>query len=267
MIKKIACLGLLIMMTSVLCNCKPSSEPLRIGTISGPETQLMEVAKQVAKDQYNLNVEIVEFTDYVEPNTALEDGEIEANMFQHQSYLDEQVKSGRYTKHPLVTVAKTFLYPMGIYAGKAKDLNVANGAVIAIPNDPSNEKRALLLLQAVGLIGVNATAETPLDITSNPRNLQIKELDAAELPRSLPDVSLAIINTNYALSAGLPASLEVVHENPDSLSVKPYANIIVTRADDKDDPRIKLLVQAFQSDAVKQKAHELFGAGAIPMWG
>lgn len=237
---------------------------LKIGTISGPETQLMEVAKQVAHDKYGLDLKIIEFTDYVEPNAALNDGSLDANMFQHQPYLDQQIKDRHYK---LIAIGKTFVYPMGIYSQKIKNLSqLKTNAIVAIPNDPSNEGRALLLLQKAGLLQLKKTAglySTPADIEKNPKQLKFKELDAAQLARTLPDVDLAVINTNYAIPAGLsPTKDAIFHEGGDS----PYANIIVIREDESNDPRMKQLVAAIQSDEVLNAAKQIFNDQAIPAW-
>lgn len=237
---------------------------LKVGTIAGPETELMETAKQVAKEKYGLTLKIIEFTDYVEPNAALNDKSIDANMFQHQPYLDQQIKDRHYQ---LVAIGKTFVYPMGIYSVKIKKIQqIPMGGMIAIPNDPSNEGRALLLLQKAGLLQLKPGAglfAVPADVQSNPRKLVFKELDAAQLTRSLPDVEAAVINTNYAVPAGFsPTRDALFHEGPDS----PYANIIVVRTDETNDPRMQQLVDAFQSDAVKKRAKKIFNDQAIPAW-
>lgn len=255
------------------CNHQEAANEIKVGTISGPETQLMETAKDVALKKYSLDVDIVEFSDYNMPNTALNDGSIDANMFQHQPYLDQVIKDKNYN---LVAIGKTFIYPMGIYSSKLKSIkDVTTKDVVAVPNDPSNEARALLLLQKAGLItlknGADATA-TSLDITNNPKQLQIKELDAAQLPRVLPDVALAVINTNYAIPAGLmprpvagaaPTLKNALFvEGSDSL----YANLVVVRADRQNDPRFKELVDALHSPEVLQTAQQLFNGQAIPAW-
>jgi len=237
---------------------------LKIGTITGPETTLMETAKDVAKQKYGLNLKLIEFSDYVEPNTALNDGSIDANVFQHQPYLDQQIKDRHYK---LLTVGKTFVYPMGIYSSKLKDLaSIPQGSSVSIPNDPSNEGRALLLLQKAGLIHLKNTAglyATPMDLDQNTKGLKFKELDAAQLARSLADVDLAVINTNYAIPAGLsPTKDAILHEGSDSL----YANIIVIRQDEANDPRLKQLVEAIQSPEVIAKAKEIFNGQAIQAW-
>jgi D-methionine transport system substrate-binding protein len=261
-IKKIGLLACAALLSA--CHSHEDKTVLRVGTISGPETKLMEVAKDVAKQNYGLDIKIVEFTDYVEPNTALNDGSIEANVFQHQPYLDKQIKDRHYK---LVTVGKTFVYPMGVYSHKIKSIGeLQPNASVAIPNDPSNEGRALLLLQKAGLIKLKETAgiyASPLDIQDNPKQLKFKELDAAQLARSLDDVDLAVINTNYAIPAGLsPTKDAILHEGSDS----PYANIIVVREDELNDPRIKQLVDAIQSEAVLKAAMEIFNGQAIPAW-
>lgn len=237
---------------------------LKIGTISGPETELMEIAKQTAHGKYHLAVKIIEFTDYIQPNAALNDGSIDANMFQHQAYLNQQIKDHHYN---LISIGKTFVYPMGIYSSKYKTLTeLPAKATIAIPNDPSNEGRALLLLQKTGLIQLKNNAglyATPSDIQKNPKQIKFTELDAAQLARSLPDVDAAVINTNYAVPAGLsPKKDAITHEDANS----PYANVIVIRADRKNDPRMKQLVAAIQSAEVEEGAKKIFNDQAIRAW-
>jgi D-methionine transport system substrate-binding protein len=261
-IKKIFILSCALLATA--CQSHEDKNILRVGTIAGPETKLMEVAKQVAKETNGLEIKIVEFTDYIEPNTALNDGSIDANMFQHQPFLDQQIKDRHYK---LVSIGKTFVYPMGVYSQKIKNVaDLPANATVAIPNDPSNEGRALLLLQKAGIITLKTTAglyATPIDIQDNPKKLQFKELDAAQLARSLMDVDVAVINTNYAIPAGLsPTKDAILHEDADS----PYANIIVVREDERNDPRVKQLVAAFQSKAVLDAAATIFNGQAIPAW-
>lgn len=247
-----------------LAACQQKDNALRVGTISGPETQLVEVAQQVALKQYGLNIKIIPFADYLQPNTALNDGSIDANIFQHQPWLDQQVHDHHY---PLIAIAKGFIYPMGLYPGKTKSIAaLPKGAIIAIPNDPSNEGRALLLLQKAGLIQLNKQAgiyATPRDITANPNGFVFKELDAAQLTRSLADVDVAAINTNFAIEANLyPNRDALIREDQHSI----YANIIVIRSDAQNDPRIHQLVEAFHSAAVQKEADKLFHGQAIPAW-
>lgn len=253
----------LTVLTLTACGAEDKNT-LKVGTIAGPETQIMEVAQKVAKDKYGLNIKIVEFTDYIQPDAALSDGSIDANLFQHQPFLDKQIKDRGFH---LISVGKTFIYPMGIYSRKIKNLSeLKTNAIVSIPNDPSNEGRALLLLQKAGLITLSESAglyATPQNILNNPKHLNFKELDAAQLGRSLDDVDIAIINTNYAIPAGLtPTKDAIFREDKNS----PYVNIIVIRENEKDDPRIKQLVDAFQSDEVVAAAKQIFKDQAIPAW-
>lgn len=264
MLKKLKTLFLLSGVIFLTACHSSDKNTLKVGTLSGPETELMEVAKQTAKDKYHLNVKIIEFTDYTEPNAALNDGSIDANMFQHQPYLDQQIKDRHYA---LIAIGKTFIYPMGIYASKLKNLSdLRTNALISIPNDPSNEGRALLLLQKAGVITLKPSAglyATPNEIARNAKHITFKELDAAQLARSLPDVDAAVINSNYAVPAGLsPTKDAIFHEGTDS----PYANIIVIRLDEQNDPRMKQLVSAFQSEEVKKAAKKIFNDQAIAAW-
>jgi len=246
------------------CNNKQPENLIKVGTIAGPETELMEIAKTVLKDKYDLDMKIIEFSDYSIPNAALADGSIDINMFQHLPYLEAFNKAHGYD---LVSIAKTFVYPMGIYSKKLSKLrDLPHLAIVAIPNDPSNEARALLLLQKAGFITLIKNAQmtaTPVDIIRNPKQLQFKEIDAAQLPRVLDDVDIAIINTNFAIPAGLmPSKDALFKEGADS----PYANIFVVRSADKDNAQLLLLIKAFQSDAVLEAAKKTFKGEAIPAW-
>jgi D-methionine transport system substrate-binding protein len=263
LIKKLFLLsGLTICLTA--CHHKNNDHTISVGTITGPETDLMVIAKQVALKKFGLDVKIITFNDYLQPNRALAEGDIDANMFQHKPYLDSEVAEHHY---PLVIVGKTFVYPVGIYSIKIKNLKaLPNNAIVAIPNDPTNEGRALLLLKKAHLIvlrrGIGISA-TPQDIVHNPRHLQFKELDAANLTRALPDVTLAVINTNYAMLGGFTPSKDALFlEGTDS----PYVNVIVARKDDADSLRVKELVEAFQSPEVKQAAQQIFKGQAIAAW-
>lgn len=266
--KKIVEILLLVFVLLAITACgqqkQTQTNSIKVGTISGPETTLMEVAKKVAQQQYGLDIEIISFSDYTLPNAALTDGSIDANMFQHLPFLNEQIKARHYD---LAVVGKAFIYPMGAYSHKIKQLNeLANGATVAIPNDASNESRALLLLQKAQLISLPPgamTNATSRDILNNPKQLKFVELDAAQLPRSLQDVDLAVINTNYAIPAGLsPQHDALLLEDKDS----PYVNLVVVRSKDKHDPRFQQLVNALHSPEVIAKAKELFGEGAIIGW-
>lgn len=269
MVKKILA-GLTVLFALVLVGCSSHEESkrepnvLRVGTIAGPETQLVETARDVAFDKYGLKVEIVEFEDYVLPNTALNDGSIDVNVFQHRPYLEAYVKK---QAAPLVVVGETFVYPVGLYSKKHTTLEALPAkAKIAIPNDASNEARALLLMQDAGLIKLKENPGfhfTTKDVIENPRLFQFVELDAAQLPRILKDVDAAVINTNYGQAAGLLPKRDAIYvEKADS----PYANIIVVREDHKDDQNVQLFVHAMQSEPVLKKAEELFEGQAVPAW-
>lgn len=239
-------------------------KPLRLGVIAGAEEQVAEVAAKVAKEQYNLDVELVSFSDYVTPNVALSDGSLDFNAFQHQPYLDKQIADRGYE---LVPVGKTFVYPIAAYSKVIKSLDeLKDGAKVAVPNDPTNLGRSLLLLEQQGLIEVDDAVgleATTLDITANPKNLKIVELEAPQLPRSLDDVAFAIINTTYASQLDLlPERDGLFVEDKDS----PYTNLIVARKDNQDDERIQTFVKAYQSDEVYEAAKELFKGGVVKGW-
>ena len=239
---------------------KEAANEIRVCTIAGPETKLMEVAKTVALKEFGLHVKIVTFTDYSMPNQALQDGDIDVNAFQHYPFLLSQIKTHGYA---FANVGDTFLYPMGLYSQNIKKLSdLMPGAKIAIPNDPSNEARALLLLQKAGLIALKKNVSidaTTQDIAENKGHYKIIALDAAQLPRVLDDVAIAAINTNYAVPSGLKPSTALFEEKTDS----PYMNIIVARAVERNSQKVKELVAAYQSEPVLLEAKKLFGDAAI----
>ncbi len=259
--------SLISLLCLFLVACSPSERAdneIYVGTISGPETELMEVAKKVAKEKYDLNVKIITFEDYIMPNTALAEGEIDANMFQHQPYLDVVIEKQKYAIEP---IGKMYIYPMGIYSKKVKSLEeLPKGAVIGIPNDPSNAARALRLLAKANLISIpnsNDLELTPKKIYANPKELVIKEIAAAQLPRVFTEMDAAAINTNYAIPAGLlPTKDAVFIEGTDS----PYANIVVVRTSEKDKEKYKQLMQALHSPEVVEAAKKLFNDQAIAAW-
>ncbi len=237
---------------------------LKVGTLAGPETDLMEVAKDVAKNKYHLIIKIIEFSDYAIPNQALADGSIDANVFQHEPYLQQ---TNHVRGYDLVSVGKTFIYPMGIYSRKVTSLDdIQEKAIVAIPNDPTNEARALLLLEKAGLITLasgKTTDASIMDVKKNPRNLQIKTMNAAQLPRILPDVTLAVINTNYAVPGGLSPKEDALYlEDKDS----EYANLIVVRAKEAKTVDIENLVQSIQSPEVALAAQRIFRDQALQAW-
>jgi D-methionine transport system substrate-binding protein len=260
-------ISLLITLATVLltsCHKKQENNTLKVGVMAGRESDLINLVAQIAQEKYGIKVEVVVFSDYAIPNTALNDGSIDLNVFQHKPYLDAQVKDRSY---PLVVVGKTFVFPIAGYSQKIKSLSeLQDHSKIAIPNDPSNLARALLLLQKQGLItlkeGAAGTA-TQTDIISNPKNLSIIELDAAQLPRSLQDVDVAVINTGYAAEINLlPTRDGLFVEEKDS----PYVNLIVARENNKDSKLVKDFVKAYQSAEVLEKAQELFPGSVIQGW-
>ncbi len=237
---------------------------IKVGVIAGPDAQIWSVVTKAAKRE-GLDIKVVEFSDYVQPNAALDAGDLDANSFQHKPYLDSQIRQRGYK---IVSVGLTYISPLGVYSKKLKSLNdLPQGAKVSLPNDPSNENRALLLLQSQGVLklkagaGTNGNNATPLDIESNPKKIKLVELDAAQLPRSLADVDAAAINTNYALSAGLqPAKDAIAREDVHS----PYANLIAVRAQDKDKPWVKKLVAAYHSEDVRQFIDTQFKGAVVP---
>lgn len=253
---------LILCLILAACSKQPSPDVLVIGTIAGPETDLVEVAKVQAFKSHGLRVKVVEFSDYNLPNEALQDGSLDANIFQHLPYLEEVIVARGY---PFEVFGRTFIYPMGLYTSKHKTLaDLPDGALIALPNDPSNEARALKLLAHAHLIKLKKSVAVGLKaIVGNPKKLVFKSLDAAQLPRILPDVDAAVINTTFAIPAGLsPLRDALLLETKDS----PYANLIVIRKDSLKREQLKQFVEAMHSQAVKDKAKKLFGEGAIPAW-
>ena len=240
-----------------------SAQDIKVGVSVGEHAEIMEQVAKVAEAK-GLNIDIIEFTDYVVPNQALNDGDLNANSFQHQPYLDNQIKDRGFE---LVSIAKTITTPMGVYSEKLKSLDeLPEGAKVALPNDPTNGGRALLLLADKGVItladGVGLSP-TPLDVTGNAKNLAFLELDAAQLPRALADADIAIINTNYALEAGLnPEKDAIAIENADS----PYANIIVVRKGDENADWAKTLVESYHSPEVKKYIQDKYTGAVIPAW-
>ncbi|WP_342643967.1 MetQ/NlpA family ABC transporter substrate-binding protein [Rhodoligotrophos ferricapiens] len=239
-----------------------AAETIKVGVSPGPHAEILEKVKPAAKAK-GLDIEIVEFSDYVVPNAALDAGEIDANSFQHQPYLDNQIAD---RKFDLVSVATTVNFPLGIYSSKHKSWDeVPDGATIAIQNDPTNGGRALLLLRDKGIIKLKdgvGYKPTPVDIVENPKNLKIIELDAAQTPRSLADVDAAAINTNYAVDAGIEPTSAILREDPKG----PYVNVIAVRTKDKDAPWVKELIAAYRTPEIKAFVNERFKGAVLPSW-
>lgn len=248
------------------CDQKADQNHIKVGVINGAEQDVAEVAKRVAKEKYGLDVELIGFSGSLLPNDATDKGELDANVFQHRPFLEQQNKDHGYK---LVAVANTFVFPMAGYSKKIKSLSeLQDGAVIAIPNDPTNLGRALLLLQKVGLIELKqgkGLLPTSLDISANPHNYQIMELEGAQLPQLLddPKVAVAVISTTYINQIGLtPTKDGIFIEDKDS----PYTNIVVAREDNKDAQNVQNFVKAYESDEVAKAAEKIFNGGAVKGW-
>ncbi|MEA4989640.1 Membrane lipoprotein TpN32 [bioreactor metagenome] len=255
---------LLLSLAMVLALAAPSfaAEDIVVGVTPFPHKDIMLAAKPLlAKEGYNLVIK--EFTDYVQPNMALASKQLFANFFQHEPYLDNMNKE---KKLDLVSIGKVHIEPLGVYSKKIKKLaDLKKGNSVSVPNDPTNEARALRLLEANGVIAIKPGAlVTVADITKNPLGLKFHELDAAQLPRTLDDVTASVINTNFAGEAGLvPSRDALVMEGSES----PYANIIVVRNEDKDSPKAKALMKAVQSPEVKEYIQKnLVERGIVPVF-
>ncbi|PNL90092.1 MetQ/NlpA family lipoprotein [Aggregatibacter aphrophilus] len=247
---------------------KPAAEApakIKVGVMAGPEHEVAEIAAKVAKEKYNLDVEYVLFNDYALPNTAVSKGDLDANAMQHKPYLDKDSQAKGLNN--LVIVGNTFVYPLAGYSKKIKSVNdLQDGAVIAVPNDPSNLARALILLEKQGLIKLKDSTNlfsTSMDIVENPKHLQVKEVDTSVAARALDDVDLAVVNNNYAGQVGLNAQDHGVFvEDKDS----PYVNIIVARTDNKDSKAVQDFVKAYQTLEVEQEAKKHFKDGVVKGW-
>lgn len=238
------------------------ADEIKVGVTVGEHAEIMEKVAEVARDK-GLRIDIVEFTDYVVPNQALNDGDLDANSFQHQPYLDNQIRDRGYD---LAVIGKTITTPMGVYSTRIKSLDaLPDGGSVAIPNDPTNGGRALLLLQDKGLIRLadgTGLTPSPLDVTDNPRKLRFLELDAAQLPRALADADAAVINTNYALDAGLNPADAIAREK----AASPYANVIVVRNADREAPWAAALVEAYHDPRIRAFIEERYHGAVIPAW-
>lgn len=233
-----------------------------VGASPSPHAEILAAAEDVLAEE-GWTLEIVEYSDYIQPNVALEGGELDANYFQHNQYLDNyNAENGT----DLVNAANIHFEPMTLYAGKTASVDeLPDGAQIAVPSDPSNEARALLVLEEQGIITLAEGAgleATPNDIVDNPKNVQIVEAEAAALPRMLEDADMAVINGNYALSSGLDQSLVVATEqNPEAEST--YPNCIAVRSGDEESEKAKALVSALTSDTIKQFIEENYGDAVV----
>ena len=241
-----------------------AQDRIKVGVSGGDGEVIWAKVKDVAKRQ-GLEVEVVVFNDYLLPNAALDAGDLDANAFQHKPFLENQIKTRGYK---ITAIGDTIVAPIGLYSAKAKKLaDIADGATIGIPNDPSNGGRGLLLLQQEKLIKLKdgvGILPSVRDVVENPKKLKFKEIDAAQLSRSLPDLDAAVINTNYATQAKL-------RPGKDSIAIEatrnnPYGNVIAVRIADKDKPVFKKLVAAFQNDEVRQFILQRFDGAMLPVF-
>lgn len=233
---------------------------ITVGVTPGIHAEIMEQVKKEAAKQ-GITIKIMEFSDYVTPDVALSNKEIDMNSYQHKPYMDNLVKDKGLK---IVSIGQTVVAPIGLYSHKIKSLDeVKDGMTVAVPNDPTNGARGLLLLQKAGFIKIKDGVKypTPQDITENAKHLQIKELEAAQIPRSLDDVDFAAINTNYAMDAGLnPVTDALLREDKDS----PYANILAVHEDDKDNPTLKKIVEIYHSDVINKYIEDHYKGALIP---
>ena len=264
--KKLLALVLALVFVFSFAACSSTNDKtIKVGATPAPHAEILEVAKDIlARDGYTL--EIVEFTDYVLPNEALNSGDIDANFFQHQPYLTNYNENNG---TDLVSAGLIHYEPLGVYPGKLQTLDqIANGATIAVPNDGSNEARALYLLQDLGYLTVDATKGfevTVLDIVDNPLGLVITEVAAEQIPQLLPDFDFGIINGNYAIGAGIDDQI-LAAEDKESDAAVTYANLIAVKAGHEKDEKILALVKAVQSEEVRTFIEESYGVAVVPMF-
>ncbi|MEG1044763.1 MAG: MetQ/NlpA family ABC transporter substrate-binding protein [Oscillospiraceae bacterium] len=229
---------------------KEGMKTIKVGASPSPHAEILEKAKEILQEK-NINLEIVEFTDYVLPNTALDSGDIDANFFQHKPYLEKfNAENGT----DIVGVAAIHFEPLGIYSGKSTDINnIPQNAVISVPNDSTNEARALLLLQDLGIIKLkdNVGLEaTTIDIVENPHNIEVFEIEAAQLLGTIADVDFAVINGNYAVDGNILNKV-IAMENKDGEACKTYANLVAVKAGNEDNELVQELVAVLQSDKIR----------------
>jgi len=243
------------------CRREKSGKTLRIGVSPVPHGEILEQA-MAPLEKRGIHVQIVSFNDYIQPNMALASGELDANFYQHVPFMEEFNRD--HGTH-FVAVTRVFIAPLAIYAGRTKSLAaLPDSATIAIPNDPVNAGRSLLLLQSAGLLTVKPRGTEPptvQDIVGNPKHIQVRELESAQVPRALPDVNLAVINTNYALPAGLnPAKDSLFRENAES----PYVNVLAVNAGHENDPAIRAVAEALNTAATRQFIQDHYQGALVP---
>lgn len=270
--KKIAKIVLIFtLVLAFFTGCGASSKKgstIVVGASVTPHAEILNVAKEILAEK-GIELKVVEFTDYVQPNTNVESGDLDANYFQHILYLNQfNADNGTH----IVSVASIHYEPFGIFAGKTASIEeLKDGAIISVPNDGTNEARALMLLEAQGLITLKENAglsATVLDIAENPKNLVIKELEAAQLTLSLQDVDLAVINGNYAIQAGLNATIDALAiEDKDSDVIKNnYTNVLCVKEGNENNPAVQELIKALKSDKVKKFIEDTYEGAVVPLF-
>lgn len=239
---------------------------ITVGASPSPHAEILKAVEDEIKSA-GYELKVVEYNDYVQPNVALSEGDLDANYFQHKPYLDNYNQENG---TDLVSAVAIHFEPMGIYAGKSSDIkNVPDGAKIAVPSDATNEARALLLLQDQGVLKLKDGAgleATKNDIAENPHNVEFVEVEAASVPRTLQDADFGVINGNYALSAGLDTTATLASEGADSEAAKTYANIVAVRKGEDQTDKTKALVKALTSDTAKKFIEDTYKGSVIPVF-
>ncbi len=243
-----------------------SDTTIKVGASPTPHAEILNKVKDKLADQ-GYTLEVVEYNDYIQPNTALEAGELDANYFQHITYLENfNQENGTH----LASAGSIHFEPMRIYAGKTKNLSeLADGATVSVPNDTTNEARALLLLQQEGLIKLKdgaGTNATKIDIVENPKNLQINEVEAAQVPRTVSDVDIVVANCNYAISAGLDSASALAVESDTGQAAQAYANVVAVKEGQESSEKIKALVAALTTDEVKSFIESEYNGAVVPLF-
>lgn len=246
---------------------KKEAETVTIGIMSGSkqDDKVWKSVTKTAKDKYNLNFKFKKFTDYSQPNKALTSGSIDLNSFQHYAFLDAWNKANKTSIEP---IGKTIIIPIRLYSNKVKNVkDIGNGSTIAVPNDATNESRALYVLKNAGLITLKSDTKlaTVKSIAKNPKNLKIKELDASQTARSLSDVTAAVINGNYAETAGIDYK-SAIYVEPVNKDSEQWINVIAANKKDKNKKAYKEVVKAYQSEATKKAIKDVYGTAELPAW-
>ena len=267
--KTIAILLALVFILSFVACTKADPKPLKVGASITPHAEILREASKLLEKE-GIKLEVVEYTDYVQPNTAVEDGSLDANYFQHTPYLNT---FNAENKTHIVSVGAIHYEPFGIYAGKVKALSdLADGAKIGVPNDGSNETRALLLLQQEGIIklkdGIDASSNaTKLDIVENPKNIEIVEMEAAQIPKALEDLDFGVINGNYALQAGLNAGTDALAvEDASGSGAQTYANVLCVKEGNEKNASVQALFKALTSEEIKTFINNTYSGAVVPIF-